>query len=304
MKYYQRTLSQAIRKAIKTFPAILITGPRQAGKTTLLKTEYAGTHRFLSFENPDVRERALTDPNGFFEQYKPPLILDEIQYVPEILNYLKTRIDENRKPGQWMLTGSQNFSLMQNVSQSLAGRVAVLTLLPFSIPESRGLPSERSVDAILQDLFNTSEFMPSAAKVKRISFINWLVRGAYPELRANPKVDKQIWCSSYIQTYLERDIRQILNVGDLHTFSRFLKLCAAHTAQMLNLSDLARDTGVSVPTAKRWLSALVASHQVYLLPQYYKNFGKRITKSPKLYFLDTALITFLLGLYSDESIMN
>ncbi|ODS33562.1 MAG: hypothetical protein SCARUB_01296 [Candidatus Scalindua rubra] len=158
MKLYKRTLSSTIKKALKTFPAVLVTGPRQAGKTTLLKMNYAKTHRYISFENPDVRDRVLDDPKGFMEFNKPPIILDEIQYVPEILNYVKTMIDENRTPGQWLLSGSQNFSLMQNISQSLAGRVAVLQLLPFSISEAQGNPGEeKNMSEIINGLFFPSE---------------------------------------------------------------------------------------------------------------------------------------------------
>jgi predicted AAA+ superfamily ATPase len=218
--------------------------------------------------------------------------------------HVPSKIDEDRRPGQWVLSGSQSFPLMQGVSQSLSGRVAVLSLLPLSWSESQGRGDrDYSLDALLSRLF--SEYVDSKKKESiEVSLHDWVLRGAYPEIRANPEVDRQIWCSSYIQTYLERDVRQVLNVGDLNVFNRFLRLCASRTGQILNLSELARDVGLSVPTAKKVLSVLEASYQVFLLPPHFKNFGKRIIKSPKLYFLDTAIATFLLGLHEPEATLK
>jgi hypothetical protein len=299
-----RTLEKTLRKALKTFPAVLVTGPRQSGKTTLLSEKFKATHRFVSLENPDIRARVLDDPIGFLKEHRPPIVLDEIQYTPELLHYIKSKIDEDRRPGQWVLSGSQSFPLMQGVSQSLSGRVAVLSLLPLSWSESQGRGDrDYSLDALLSRLF--SEYVDSKKKESiEVSLHDWVLRGAYPEIRANPEVDRQIWCSSYVQTYLERDVRQVLNVGDLNVFNRFLRLCASRTGQILNLSELARDVGLSVPTAKKWLSVLEASYQVFLLPPHFKNFGKRIIKSPKLYFLDTAIATFLLGLHEPEATLK
>ena len=297
-----RCLEHTIRVAMKTFPAVLITGPRQSGKTTLLRERFSRSHRFISLENPDIRARVLDDPVGFLKENRPPLILDEIQYAPELLHYVKSAIDENRAPGQWLLSGSQGFSLMQGVSQSLSGRVAVLTLLPFSLGESLGFGDRGfDIDGVLENAFGPKKRHRKRGKGGAALVLeDWLLRGAYPEIRANREVDRQLWCSSYIQTYLERDVRQILNVGDLGTFNRLLRLCAARTGQILNMSELARDAGVTVPTIKKWLSVLEASYQIYLLPPHFKNFGKRIIKSPKLYFLDTAIVTFLLGLHAGE----
>jgi predicted AAA+ superfamily ATPase len=228
--------------------------------------------------------------------------LDEIQYTPELLHYIKSAIDKNRSPGNWLLSGSQSFSLMQGVSQSLSGRVAVLTLLPFSIEESQGKGDKRSgLDDILRNIFKSEK---ATRKDNTVSLADWLLRGTYPEIRINSEVDRQLWLSGYVQTYLERDVRQIMNIGDLNSFNRFLRLCAARTGQILNMSELARDVGVSVTTVKKWLSILEASFQIFLLPPHFNNFGKRIIKSPKLYFLDTGIATFLLGLHSPEPLLQ
>ena len=294
-----RTLSKVIFRALKTFPAIVITGPRQSGKTTLLKMLFAKSHSIVTLEDPDIRMRAKEDPVGFLEQYKPPVIFDEIQYVPELLSYIKTRIDEKRKPGQWLFTGSQNFTLMQGISQTLAGRAAVLTLLPFSYAERTGmgetslLISEwiKGIDRnlVCKDTLPLSEL---------------ILRGNYPEIASRRSVDRQLWCGSYISTYLERDVRNLAQIGDLSQFEKFLKLCAVRTGQLLNLSELSKELGVSVPTVKRWLSILETGYQVYLLYPYFKNIGKRLIKSPKIYFNDTALASYLLGVHSKETLIN
>ncbi len=284
MKLIPRTLAKTILNASKTFPAIVLTGPRQSGKTTLLKMLFSKSHAFVSLEDPDVRIRAKEDPVGFLSQFKPPVIIDEIQYLPELLSYIKTKIDEDRKPGQWLFTGSQNFVLMRGVTESLAGRAAILSLLPFSVSERLNNTNDSvDISGWLKSLDVQRYYK------KRVSLSELLLRGFYPEIASNKKVNGQLWCGSYITTYLERDVRNLANIGDLSQFERFLVACATRTGQILNISEIARDIGISVPTAKRWLSFLEAGYQIYLLYPYYKNIGKRIVKSPKLYFNDPAL---------------
>lgn len=294
-----RTLKPTILRAAGTFPAIVITGPRQSGKTTLLKALTAGTHGFVSLENPDVRARALADPNAFLAQNKPPVVIDEIQYVPELLSYIKTRIDEDRKPGHWIFTGSQNFTLMRGVSQSLAGRAAVLSLLPFSVTEVLDRGGAALDTAALLAGADLDPQPPAG-----LDLAGAILRGGYPEPACNPAVDMDLWCGSYIATYLERDVRNLAQVADLRQFERFLGLCAARTGQILNMSELSRDLGLSVPTVQRWLAILEASYQVFLLPPYHRNIGKRLRKSPKLYFTDTALAAYLLGLRTPEVLLR
>ena len=294
-----RILAQTIQKAIRSFPAIVVTGPRQSGKTTLLKMLFAKSHRFVSLEDPDVRMRAKEDPLRFLEQFEPPVIIDEIQYVPELLSYIKTKIDQKRRPGQWLFTGSQNFVLMHGISQSLAGRAAVLSLLPFSFSEriDQG-DNAKEMSEWLKGL-NLDQKCN-----RKVSLTELILRGNYPEIASKRSVDRQLWCGSYISTYLERDVRNLAQVGDLGQFERFLKLCAIRTGQILNLSELAKEVGMSVPTMKRWLSILETGHQVYLLHPYYKNLGKRLVKSPKLYFSDTGLASYLLGLNDGDTLIN
>lgn len=293
-----RTLSTSLKRAVLTFPALILTGPRQSGKTTLLKSLFGTTHSYVSLEDPDQQEYARTDPRGFIDHLKLPVILDEIQYVPELLSYIKTSIDENRQPGRWLITGSQNFSLMQGVSESLAGRVAIFSLLPLSVSEI----ANQGLTNLAPDKW-ISTFNRFDQKILSLVLSDLLLRGGYPEPASKPEVDRNFWCGSYIATYLERDVRNLKQVGDLNQFQTFLRICATRTGQILDLTGLARDVGISHTTAKRWLSLLEASHQVYLLYPYYKNIGKRLVKRPKLYFVDTGLATYLMGIHNPEVLL-
>mgnify|MGYP001563591188 CR=1 FL=1 len=287
---YSRTITKKLHDTVKTFAALVMTGPRQSGKTTLLRTEFDSTHQYINLENPDIQSRVTSDPIGFIDSISKPVILDEIQYAPILLPYIKEKIDNDRTPGQWLLTGSQNFTLMKGVTESLAGRAAILTLLPLSLSERHG-NGETSQD--IHTLLSQPH-SPLSHKIKQTS--EYIFTGGYPEPLNNTSLSYQTWASSYIQTYLERDVRDLKNIGNLLQFQTFLKSCAIRTGQILDLSALARDIGVSFTTAKTWLSILVASYQVILLPQYFQNLGKRLIKHPKLYFTDTGLATHLMGI--------
>jgi predicted AAA+ superfamily ATPase len=264
MRFLPRTLETALLKARRNFPAVVLTGPRRVGKTSLLRHVLPGAdYRLL--EDPDVLARVRADPRGFFDELKLPVILDEIQNAPELLAYVRTRIDAApRKTGQWFLTGSQESALMQRVSESLAGRAAILHLLPLSVQESPKV-----------DL--------------------WL--GGFPEVIARPGA-RDLWFSSYLQTYLERDVRAVTQVRDLATFRRFMGLVASRHGQILNKTDLAGPLGVSVPSIAQWMGVLETTGLLALIPPYFENFGKRLLKSPRLYWLDSGLASHLLGLRS------
>lgn len=276
-----RTLTPVLRKAATHYPVVTLTGPRQSGKTTLAKAVFPG-HAYVSLEKPDERAFALEDPQGFLARFKGPVILDEAQRAPDLFSYLQGIVDENDRPGHFVLTGSSHFLLLQHISQSLAGRCAVLHLLPLSLAELEG-----------RDPLDLEKPVPRASSKRDLE--ETLFSGLYPRIH-----DKGIppgdWLRDYYQTYLERDVRDVLNVRDLEVFSRFVRLCAGRAGQILNLSGLASDCGVTHTTARGWISVLEASFVVRLLRPHVGNFGKRLVKSPKLYFLDTGLLCHLLGI--------
>ena len=289
--YIERTLETVLKKAATEFPAIVLTGPRQSGKTTLLKHLFGETHRYVSLEPPDIRAAAQTDPRGFLDMNPAPVVFDEVQYAPELLAYIKERIDSNRNSyGQYLLTGSQNLLLTEQITESLAGRAAMLRLLPLSQREKDGQSQK------LMPWETTDQIARSKADVQVNKLWETFLRGGFPELAISPKRDANLWHASYIQTYLERDVRSLRNVGDLSQFQSFLRALAARSAQLLVLNDLARDLGIAVNTIKAWLSVLEATYQIVILRPYSTNIGKRLVKTPKVYFTDVGTLCYLTGL--------
>ena len=275
----KRNLEKEIKISARMFPVIALLGPRQSGKTTLVQYCFK-KHNYVSLEDLDQRKFAKDDPRLFLEKNlnKYGLILDEIQQVPELLSYIQTLVDKKKKEGQIVITGSQNFLLNESISQSLAGRVAIMTLLPLSIAE-----------------FKKNKILP-----KRVESL--LISGSYPKI-ADKKATPEKWYPSYVRTYIERDVRSLKNVGDVTVFQHFLKLCAGRVGQILNISSLSNDCGIDVKTTKSWLSILEQCYILFLLQPYYKNFNKRLIKSPKLYFYDSGLLCNLLGVENEEHLM-
>lgn len=283
-----REIERHLKSLVKQFPAVALTGPRQSGKSTLLKKIFGKTYQFISFDEPLMRQRAVSDPELFLDNIEEPAIFDEIQYAPELLSYLKLLIDKKRnKRGRFILTGSQQFNLIKNLSDTLAGRIGLLTLLPFSKKEKERIPSLKKKPG------NTREYFTDAC-----------LRSSYPEISVHSEIDFEAWYGSYLQTYLERDIRTTYNIGSLREFQKFMQLLAARCSQVLNLNSLSGELGIAVNTIKRWISVLEASQLIYLLTPYYRNLGKRITKSPKVYFLDCALVCYLTGIRDTRHLLN
>jgi predicted AAA+ superfamily ATPase len=296
--YIQRELSTTLEKAVSQFPSVVLTGPRQSGKTTLLKKLFSNTHKYVSLELPDIRSAAISDPRGFLAFHNPPVIFDEVQYVPELLAYIKEQIDKNRSAkGQFILSGSQNLLLSQHISETLAGRAAILCLLPLSFREITGrqhskMPWERS------------DFSTTPNTISGKQLWQYLIRGGYPELSAEPNRDENLWHAGYLQSYLERDLRALRQVGDLTQFQIFLRAVAARNGQLFNMTELSRDIGLAVNTVKAWVSILEASYQILILRPYYKNIGRRLVKTPKIYLMDTGMLCYLTGIRTREHIVG
>ena len=271
-----RNAESTLRELAAGFPVIGITGPRQSGKTTLARAVFKDKP-YVSLEYPDVRESATDDPRGFLDNYPQGAVLDEAQRCPQLFSYLQGRVDAAGTPGQFILTGSQQFGMVSAITQSLAGRVGLLALLPFALSELQ--------------------------RVARIpSSINELLwQGSYPPVYDRP-VTPTAWYGSYVQTYLERDVRQLIQVRDLTLFQRFLRLCAGRTGQLLNQSALADETGISHNTVREWISVLEASYLIHRLPPQHRNFNKRLVKTPKLYFVDVGLAAWLLSIETPDQV--
>jgi len=272
----ERSIRPVLERRARASPVVVLTGPRQSGKTTLVRSTFA-KKPYANLETPDVRQRAIADPRGFLDSFPDGAVLDEIQRAPELLSYIQVDVDSRRQRGRWILTGSQNLLLLANVSQSLAGRSALLELLPFSVAELR------AAGWLEDDLFAV------------------LFQGGYPALFDRDEEPAE-WLASYVATYVERDVRQALKVGDLLAFQTFLRLSATRTGQLLNLSQLGGDVGITHNTAKSWLGVLEASYLAMRLPPFHRNLGKRLVKTPKLHLLDSGIACYLLGIRTPDEL--
>ena len=296
--YIKRYLEEIIIQASKTFKILYVSGPRQVGKTTLLKHLSAKkSFNYISLDDINIRNLAQTDPELFLQKYPSPLFIDEAQYAPELFPYLKLKVDQKKQNGQYWLSGSQHFSLIKNIQESLAGRVALLNLLGLSLGE------------IYQLKRNKEPFIPHDNLQPKINLdinevFQHILKGSFPVLWTKNSPDRELFFNSYLQTYLERDLKEMFQIEKISLFYKFLQLCAARTGQILNYSDLANNCEISVSTAKKWISILETSWQIYLLKPYYNNFSKRLIKTPKLYFLDTGLAAYLSRWTNAEVLLN
>lgn len=287
----KRTIEATVRRVSQTFPVLLVTGPRQVGKTTLLEGLIEPGRKKVSLDNITVRALAKEDPELFLQRYAPPVMIDEIQYAPELLPYIKIMVDKRKKCGDFWLTGSQMFRMMKDVSETLAGRAGIIPMQGLSNSEIRGI----EFPAFDVDVTKWMDRIKKASPMGLTEVFERIHRGSMPRLYENEDVDSDIYFESYIDTYLSRDIGDLKQVGDLMTFLNFIKVVAARTATNVNYETLAQETGISAPTAKQWLSILVASGLVILVEPYFNNALKRVIKAPRMYFMDTGLCAHLLG---------
>jgi uncharacterized protein len=296
-----RTLGRTITRVAAGFPVLLLTGPRQVGKTTLLVNCAEPGRGYVSLDDLEQRDLARNDPALFLQAHPPPVIIDEVQYAPQLFSSIKMAVDRTGQPGMFWLTGSQKFHLMKGISESLAGRVAIIDMLGLSQAETLGRAGEqepfRPTPAWLSNARN------QAGKSKNVMEVYQDIwRGSYPKVVLDRNIQRDLFYNSYVQTYIQRDVREAINISDSTAFGRFLRAVAARTGQLLNYSDLARDVDIDHKTAKSWLAALEASGLVYLLPPYHSNVTKRLVKTPKLYFLDTGLCSYLTRWPSPEAL--
>ncbi len=273
--YYKRQVTPLLQRSVEQFPIVFLTGPRQSGKTTLLKKHFQ-LFRYVNLEDPEIRQWAIDQPKDFLYNNKWPLIIDEAQYAPDLFSYIQLIVDEQNKTGMYILTGSQNFLLMHSISQTLAGRTSIINLLPFSYKEIKQDYAQNDTNSLI-------------------------FKGFYPRLYQTVS-DSSLFYKSYINTYVEKDVRQLSNISNSNNFIRFIRLCAGRCGQLLNVNSLASETGISYKTCNAWISYLAAGFVIQLISPYHRNFNKRIIKSPKLYFTDTGLLCYLLGIDSTESL--
>lgn len=290
--YIKRTIESKIKSINKAFPAIIITGPRQVGKTSVLKHCMESDRQYITFDDLIIRKQFKEDPALFLQKYTGRLLIDEVQYVPEILSYLKMDIDNNKEYGKFWITGSQQFHLMKNVSESLAGRIMVLNMQGLSQSEKLGINDK------LQFLPQKHYSIQHSMELNELYNIIWC--GSFPELYNNKNIKPSDFYSSYLKTYIERDVKDLINIENENSFLKFIQITASRTGQLLNYNDMANNVGVSVPTIKSWLSVLESSGLIYLLQPYYNNTTTRLVKTPKMYFLDTGLCSYLSGCYTPE----